>query len=270
MQDAGEHRHPINVRAVAAVQVFQDELVSVSRNASVEGRDAVVGKDRPATLVAAEDQLVLGDADLAAGRPGGPGQHADPAQLGPWKRDHGTVVLGGVRMRLAHCLPPGANATGLAVQYVAGNSFRALTRMAASCGQAWTQAGMPPILLHRSHTTARCVTIFSTTSSATDSSTSTGKSFGFFTSSRRSWKRISPPLAGGLTWAAITFLPERKKSVAGGLFGAGGASAFAAGAAFPAAFAGAAGFSGNGGTEYSCRPRLTRSSSFSSWPLSQR
>src|SRR5204863_2224397 len=98
------------------------------------------------------------------------------------------------------------------------------------CGQAWTQAGMPPILLHRSHTTARCVTIFSTTSSATDSSTSTGRSFGFLTSSRRSWKRISPPLAGGLTWTAIMFLPGRRKSVAGETFGGGGGGAAGTGA----------------------------------------
>src|SRR5438093_7992792 len=125
--------------------------------------------------------------------------------------------------------------------------------MAASCGQAWTQAGMPPILLHKSHTTARWVTIFSTTSSATDSSTSTGRSFGFLTSSRRSWKRISPPLAGGLTWTASTFFPARRNSVAGGTFDDGGDGAAETGAFATAgisllepAFAGAGDFSGNG------------------------
>src|SRR5205823_6191183 len=104
-----------------------------------------------------------------------------------------------------------------------------------------------------------------------------GKSFGFLTSSRRSWKRISPPLAGGLTWTAITFFPARRNSVAGETFGGGGGGAAGTGALATAgtsllapAFAGAVGFSGNGGTEYSCRPRLTRSSSFNSRPFSHR
>src|SRR5262245_52987994 len=88
MQNTGEDRHAVDIRAVAALQVFQDKLIAVARDACVAARNAFIGEDGTAGAIASEHHLVPLDADVAPEGARGPGQHADPAQGGPWARDH--------------------------------------------------------------------------------------------------------------------------------------------------------------------------------------
>src|SRR5687768_6967781 len=118
--------------------------------------------------------------------------------------------------------------------------------MAASCGQAVTHAGnWLTDVLHRSHTTARCVTCFCVTSSESSAEATVGLS----TSSSRTFNSTVPAASSGDTSTASTFLPALRSCLAGAGGEGGGASAGSA-----AAFAPLAGFGGFGGSQYSREP----------------